>query len=441
MGQDAADLQAKNVNDLLREGVAAAKSGQRERARDLLMHVVDQDEQNVLAWLWLSGVVDSLEDREICLENVLALDPDNAAARRGLRWVREQKNLQALPPAETVSSADAVPESPVLARARTFVSPAAAMLHEDFARQQPLSQPEPEPPPSIVRDEFDNEYLCPYCATPTEPDDRKCRACGGKLWISFRKQEERSTWLWIALSLQAINTLPSAVVSLVLASILFGSEGGELFVEVYAGLFGLSSATIETWLHAALVVALLFFLFSLAVLIGLYVRWKPAFYLYLINAVLGLIRVIVDVVRFLSSPESALFGGSSYGCSGLTLLVTLGMLWLAFQIKDDFPFERRRIVLHVDRGSGSSTDFMIKGDFYAKRKMWAMAAIHLRRAVALTPNQLDCRMALAVAYTNLKRYDLAAQSLAEARRISPGNARVEKLQALLDEMRSTGDSL
>ena len=83
------------MDELLQEGIAAAKSGQRERAYDLLMQVVEEDKENVLAWLWLSGVADSLDDREICLENVLALDPTNVAARKGLAQVREQKKAAA----------------------------------------------------------------------------------------------------------------------------------------------------------------------------------------------------------------------------------------------------------------------------------------------------------------------------------------------------------
>jgi Tfp pilus assembly protein PilF len=55
------------LNSLLNEGIAAAKSGQAAQARDLLMQVVEADENNESAWLWLSGVVESLEDRQVCL--------------------------------------------------------------------------------------------------------------------------------------------------------------------------------------------------------------------------------------------------------------------------------------------------------------------------------------------------------------------------------------
>jgi len=197
------------VDELLREGIAAAKSGQRERAYDLLMQVVEADEENILAWLWLSGVVDSLDDREICLENVLALDPTNATAREGLAWVREKKEAAASTsgerapapiPTQETSSTEPTP-------ARIPVSPAAAVLREDFARRQPAPEPEPELPPLPLRDEFDDEYLCPYCAAQTEPDDGKCAACSNNLWIKVRRREERSSWLWVALTLQAASII------------------------------------------------------------------------------------------------------------------------------------------------------------------------------------------------------------------------------------------
>jgi cytochrome c-type biogenesis protein CcmH/NrfG len=66
--------------------------------------------------------------------------------------------------------------------------------------------------------------------------------------------------------------------------------------------------------------------------------------------------------------------------------------------------------------------------------MWAMAAIHLRRAVSWLPEGIDGHLELAAAYIGLKRYDLA-KALAEARRISPDDPQVEELTALLDSLR------
>jgi hypothetical protein len=72
------------VQQWLRQGIAAAKAGDTERAYELLVRVVDIDEYNEQAWLWLSSVVESDADREVCLENVLAINPENRLAKTGL---------------------------------------------------------------------------------------------------------------------------------------------------------------------------------------------------------------------------------------------------------------------------------------------------------------------------------------------------------------------
>lgn len=81
------DASIQGADSLLRAGIAAACSGERERARDLLIRALKRDHQNVHAWLWLSGVVDRPEQQRECLRQVLALDPGNQAARRGLAWL------------------------------------------------------------------------------------------------------------------------------------------------------------------------------------------------------------------------------------------------------------------------------------------------------------------------------------------------------------------
>jgi hypothetical protein len=47
--------------------------------------------------LWLSGVVDTNEDKRICLENVLVLNPGSLAAKRGLeklgKWELSENSI------------------------------------------------------------------------------------------------------------------------------------------------------------------------------------------------------------------------------------------------------------------------------------------------------------------------------------------------------------
>ncbi len=72
------------VNSLLKQAIAAYRAGRTDQARTLLLSVIEKDEENEQAWWWMSGVVETLEDQQICLENVLALNSLNSHARQGL---------------------------------------------------------------------------------------------------------------------------------------------------------------------------------------------------------------------------------------------------------------------------------------------------------------------------------------------------------------------
>lgn len=79
------------VRDLLVRGIAAAKTNDpkdRDEARDYLNRVVRAadaaGDQKAKAWLWLSQLEDDPAKKRDCLENVLAIDPADPLARRGL---------------------------------------------------------------------------------------------------------------------------------------------------------------------------------------------------------------------------------------------------------------------------------------------------------------------------------------------------------------------
>ncbi len=83
---------------MLNKAIIAAKAGRKAEARQLLEAVLDADERNERAWLWLSGVVDSDEERVICLENVLSINPGNQAARKGLAILRAATSAPIIQP-------------------------------------------------------------------------------------------------------------------------------------------------------------------------------------------------------------------------------------------------------------------------------------------------------------------------------------------------------
>jgi hypothetical protein len=84
-----------NIHTQLAHGIEAAKNGDRKKACNLLYAVLDKDPRNEMAWVWLSYAVDSLEDRQICLENVLTLNPTSQYALRGLAQIKQLATKQA----------------------------------------------------------------------------------------------------------------------------------------------------------------------------------------------------------------------------------------------------------------------------------------------------------------------------------------------------------
>jgi tetratricopeptide (TPR) repeat protein len=69
---------------MLTEAIAAASSGDRARARELLSRLLRADSSNAEYWVWMSAVVESKRERIYCLESALKLDPTSRAAMRGL---------------------------------------------------------------------------------------------------------------------------------------------------------------------------------------------------------------------------------------------------------------------------------------------------------------------------------------------------------------------
>ncbi len=118
-----------NVDGMVREGISAYRAGKKDEARALLMRAVEIDEHHEQAWLWLSAVVDSVEEQIICLENVLAINPGNERARQGLATLRPQKPADGAPPKaddDILASASFAP-----AASDRVSSPFTAVFEED----------------------------------------------------------------------------------------------------------------------------------------------------------------------------------------------------------------------------------------------------------------------------------------------------------------------
>ena len=73
------------MQERLREGVEAARRGDKLAARRLLQQVLIADPSNEIALMWMASVVDSLAERRSYLEKALRVNPNNERAREALR--------------------------------------------------------------------------------------------------------------------------------------------------------------------------------------------------------------------------------------------------------------------------------------------------------------------------------------------------------------------
>lgn len=88
----------EQARQLLQKGIAAAQAGNRDVARQMLQQTIRLDPENETAWLWLSSVARDNKERIFCLKRLLAINPQNEHAIRGLQRL-------GIEPTETPSSA------------------------------------------------------------------------------------------------------------------------------------------------------------------------------------------------------------------------------------------------------------------------------------------------------------------------------------------------
>jgi Tfp pilus assembly protein PilF len=91
-------MASPQVQQLIQQGAQALKANNKALAKSLLMQATELDERSETAWLYLSAAVDSLEEQQICLENVLAINPTNERARKGLAIIQQKLGKSAAPP-------------------------------------------------------------------------------------------------------------------------------------------------------------------------------------------------------------------------------------------------------------------------------------------------------------------------------------------------------
>lgn len=175
----------------------------------MLQQVIDTEPDNEMAWLWLSGLMTTNEQKRACLEKVLQVNPEHVYARAGLTRLQEAPQFDAdimetrLAFVTSASAFTSTASVPVTASVPT-IKPELKQLNSaqpsNGRAEQPLSQTI-EAGQSIRPNSISSPTLPDSASTPPpNPDEPICPACdkpvsaGAKMcpycFMPFRSVEE-----------------------------------------------------------------------------------------------------------------------------------------------------------------------------------------------------------------------------------------------------------
>jgi Tol biopolymer transport system component len=72
------------TNEKLEMAISLVKSGDKTKARELLLEYIKKEPHSEAAWLWLGACFDDIEKRKYCLKKALEINPENARVKQAL---------------------------------------------------------------------------------------------------------------------------------------------------------------------------------------------------------------------------------------------------------------------------------------------------------------------------------------------------------------------
>ena len=402
-------------DEKLQLGIAALKAGEKEKARELFMAVIENDENNEQAWLWLSGAVNNHEDKKICLENVLTLNPNNQAAKRGLNKI----------------SQSSLPNQQTFRREITPPNLAGAILYpERHTQSWDWHDPTPDRQvlgtPEIVQESSYNDIweqddeICAFCAQGLVGNELKCPRCGQKLVTKtylYPQPDMNLNILWIMLvgisQLYMLQAIYNFLVTRSFLTILFPVFLMIVFLGLTAGVYFR-----KYWAYLSSIIILITILFI--TLIGMFIPAELTS-----NAMVQLTPVIDNVVN----PVINLLGTALRGFQTLAIFIALFVAGL--RAGPDFERVETRRIAKLEKGQKSASSYHGTAQRAAKRGEWATAVLHWQRAAAKSPANRQFQRQLGIAYARLGFYQRSADVLQSALRLTPDPEQQAQLNRLL----------
>lgn len=414
-----------SVQAWLRAGITAVKKGDRVQGRELLEKVIEADEHNEQAWLWLSGAVDSAEERQICLENVLAINPDNALAQKGLA-----KLAQANPPEPAAG------KTQIVRREYAPLSMASALLYPEsqvktWEWRDPTAVPDKAPVTGYqAKESYDDIWtkdvpMCGYCAQALTPEDGRCPSCKKELIVKYFRYPEASsnlTILWVLLLGVGQFFLLQLIYNLLARNNMYAAVGSGLVLVIFVILaFGVHFR--QSWAH------LIAIYFLVAVILVSLLRWVLPADL----AVLGIADLDPAIQQFVQPLTSGLGETIRLFILGGSLLA---LFYAIFKAGPDFDRVTVRQVATLTKGPKTAADFNAAATQLARRGLWATAVLHWQNAAAKAPQNITYQESLGQAYAQLGFFKRSLDVLQSAQQRTGSSERLATIQQLIQAVQA-----
>ncbi len=423
-----------DIQQWLQDGIAAVKRGNGEQARQLLMQVVEADERNEQAWLWLSGVVATNDERRVCLENVLAINPDSTVAKKGLLKLGGG-------PADAIEQGEGGQNGRKhyhVRRERTPLSAASAILYPD---QQVQEWEWDEPELDIRRKGFDTAVhsqskfddaweseteLCPYCAQELALEDKKCPQCEHNLIEQRFRYDPPSRNMYVFFS------------------VLIGQ--GNLFAAQI--IYDLVQNQAIIWDNVATATLFMGAFF----IVGMGVYWRQ-FWAYALSIAVQFLIMFVVVVSILlpvdftllnlpvNDPAIQGFIASFGDWVSQTIRVlqiagaSLGLLYGVLVVAPDFVRDQKRLTAVLSKNLKFASDYNIQAKKLAQKGMWATAVLHWQHAAGKEPHTISYQRQLGLAYAQLGFYDRSLDILQSAHALAATPDKQADFQRIITRVR------
>lgn len=404
----------------LNDAIRAIRAGDRAHGRELLVQIVEADERIEPAWLWLSETVDDPADKITALENALTINPKNAPVRAKLNALREQAGIARVeatpasppPPGPSRSAPMGLPFGERESAANVETSP---LSLKGTAADRAGGEGEIAAPSTTAVDPDDDPLQCPYCGQLTAEVETACPHCRRSLLALGRWSGKR--FLYFLLITLGLNVQSSIFQGAIWVAV------GVLIPDTAEWQARLAALGLEGGMATLpMPVLVVRFLLLLGVLI-LFLHDLPfAFSTGLVVMTLDLIAHGVGWWMGFVPPALLIWNG-----------VLSGLVWLSCLLAETSKAaSRARLYTQLDRSLHGAVEFYKRAREHQREGQWALAALHLQKALALKTAEPLFYKELALVQAKLGRYAKALATLEQGAFCAPDDP---EFASLITEVR------